>query len=64
MSLNQIKGIIQKNMSILRSRYGVKSLGVFGSVSRGEEKKESDVDVLVEFSVTPGFLNLSNWKNF
>jgi len=28
---------------------GVKSLSIFGSVARGEERPDSDVDVLVEF---------------
>jgi len=28
---------------------GVKSLSLFGSVARGEERPDSDVDILVEF---------------
>lgn len=31
------------------SRLGVKSLAVFGSVARGDDQPDSDVDVLVEF---------------
>lgn len=31
------------------SRLGVKSLAVFGSVARGDDRPDSDVDVLVEF---------------
>ena len=31
------------------SDLGVKSLSIFGSVARGEERPDSDVDVLVEF---------------
>jgi hypothetical protein len=30
-------------------RFGVERIGIFGSFVRGEEKPESDVDVLVEF---------------
>jgi predicted nucleotidyltransferase len=30
-------------------KLGVKSLSLFGSVARGEETKNSDVDILVEF---------------
>jgi len=30
-------------------QYGVVSLKVFGSVSRGEEDEESDIDILVRF---------------
>ena len=31
------------------TKLGVKSLSIFGSVARGEEMPDSDVDVLVEF---------------
>jgi predicted nucleotidyltransferase len=30
-------------------RFGVKSIGLFGSVARNESSHDSDVDVLVEF---------------
>ncbi len=30
------------------SAYGIKRLGIFGSVARGEQKKESDIDICVE----------------
>ncbi len=32
----------------LREKYKVRSLGVFGSYVRGEQRKRSDLDVLVE----------------
>ena len=35
------------------SRAGVRRLGVFGSVARGEAGPDSDVDILVEFDVLP-----------
>ena len=31
------------------TKLGVKSLSIFGSVARGEEQPNSDVDILVEF---------------
>ncbi len=31
------------------TKLGVKSLSIFGSVARGEERPDSDVDILVEF---------------
>jgi len=34
--------------------FGVKRIGVFGSYVRNEQKKKSDLDILVEFSITPG----------
>lgn len=36
-------------------RYHVKALYVFGSVARGEDRPDSDVDVLVDFASSPTF---------
>lgn len=33
----------------LERRYGVRSLSLFGSLARGDERADSDVDVLVTF---------------
>lgn len=38
----------------MRNAYKVKRLGIFGSTARGTARRTSDVDVLVEFSKTPG----------
>jgi len=43
----QILSILRENQPKLQ-RYGVKRLGIFGSVSRGEASKDSDLDFLVE----------------
>jgi predicted nucleotidyltransferase len=44
-----VLAIVKKNKTFLKERFGVKKIGVFGSVARGEAKEKSDVDVLVEF---------------
>lgn len=64
MNIKQITSVLDKNMSTLRNKYGVESIGVFGSVNRGEEKKGSDVDILVEFSTTPGFFKFVELEEF
>lgn len=33
----------------LRTQFGVEKIGIFGSFARGEERIDSDVDVLVTF---------------
>jgi hypothetical protein len=40
--------VISRHRTELRG-FGVKKIGVFGSYARGQQKKKSDVDVLVEF---------------
>ncbi len=54
-NVNEIKGILAKHKGELESKYNVKELGIFGSFARGEQKKTSDVDILVEFSKPIGF---------
>lgn len=39
----------------IAARHGASNVRVFGSVSRGEERPDSDVDLLVDFSDERGF---------
>jgi predicted nucleotidyltransferase len=48
-SLEEIRVILREHLPELRRQYGVKSLGIFGSYTRGAAKKRSDLDILVEF---------------
>jgi uncharacterized protein len=52
-SKEEIQSILRENMPDLSRRYHVKSLGIFGSYVRGEQTRDSDVDLLVEFEQTP-----------
>jgi predicted nucleotidyltransferase len=61
-SLDDIKFILVKSKKSLKSKYKIKSLGIFGSYSRGEAKEESDIDILVEFEEPIGleFIDLAD----
>ena len=39
---------LRQHAPILRERYGMTAMSLFGSVARGEHKEGSDVDVLVD----------------
>jgi predicted nucleotidyltransferase len=39
----------------LRDRFNVSNIGYFGSYAKGTATKESDIDLIVEFSETPGW---------
>lgn len=52
-SVNDILRTLRQKMPILRERYKIKSLGVFGSQVRGDAHQKSDVDILVEFEESP-----------
>jgi len=51
-------------MNPLRNEYSVSSIGVFGSFSRGEDKKSSDVDILVEFSEPVGMFKFIELEEY
>ncbi|HOW55903.1 MAG TPA: nucleotidyltransferase family protein [Syntrophorhabdaceae bacterium] len=47
-SLKTIVDHLQKNKQLLYERYGVTSIGIFGSIVRGEHTPSSDIDIVVE----------------
>jgi len=51
-------------MPFLKEKYQVEKLGVFGSIVRGEETKQSDVDILVEFKTPVGFFQFIRLENY
>jgi predicted nucleotidyltransferase len=50
MNRAHILGVLAGCQREITARYGVKRLSLFGSAARDELDRESDVDVLVEFS--------------
>lgn len=48
MTKNDVFHILHQNRAELQA-FGVKRLGLFGSFVRGQERPDSDIDLLVEF---------------
>ncbi len=48
MSLNEALSILRQFRQANCDKYGIKSLGIFGSYARNDENVDSDVDVVVE----------------
>ena len=44
----------------IEQRYGVRIIGIVGSVARGEATEESDVDVIAEIIGIPSLFDLSH----
>ena len=61
--LSEIRAELSAQKDALRREYGVKGLSVFGSYVRGEQKKSSDVDILVEFVKPIGLLKFLKLEN-
>ena len=53
--------LTQKTIPILK-RYGVTKAAVFGSYARGEAKKNSDIDILVDIKKNISLLDFSQLK--
>jgi predicted nucleotidyltransferase len=49
-TINKIKKQLETLKPVLKEKYQVGTLGIFGSYSRGEQKRRSDIDIIVEFS--------------
>ena len=63
MRRNEILGILSEHRKELE-RFGVKSLALFGSVACDEARSDSDVDILVEFSVPVGLFEFVRLKTY
>jgi predicted nucleotidyltransferase len=62
--LTAIKKIIRDHKTLLRERYNINRIGVFGSYARGDTHTGSDVDVLVEFSEPISLIQLISLENY
>ena len=60
----EIKEILTENKERIKDNYRVKRLGIFGSYVRGEQREDSDVDVLVTFDEPISLLKLVNFENY
>jgi predicted nucleotidyltransferase len=61
MSIQEIKFKIKSIEPFLKEKFRVKKIGIFGSYSRGEQRKSSDIDILVDYYEDPSlfeFLDL------
>jgi len=62
--LSEIKDCLASHRPYLQEHYHVKSIGIFGSYCRQTQTETSDLDILVEFSETPGLLKFTNLENY
>ena len=64
--LAEIKCILQAQKPYLYEKYGVTEIGVFGSYVRGEQRPDSDVDILIELTDPPrmSLLDLVGLENY
>ncbi len=54
--------IIRQHLPKLTQEYNISYLGIFGSYIGGEQKRDSDLDILVEFSKEPDLFEFIGLK--
>ncbi len=63
-SLDAILSRLRAALPQLQERYSVRTLEVFGSYVRGEEREGSDLDLLVTFDEVPTLFEFIALENF
>ncbi len=49
-NISDIKLVLSRYKEELINKYGLVFIAIFGSYSRGDQKSESDIDILVDFN--------------
>ena len=62
--LKQIQSLLVSSKAELRKKYNVNELGIFGSYARGQQKKSSDVDILVRFNPNASLFDFVGLGNY
>ena len=52
-TLGEIKELLRAHKKELKEKYSIKEINIFGSYVRNEQKKRSDIDILVDFYEVP-----------
>jgi uncharacterized protein len=63
-TLQEIESILRVEKPILRLRFRVKEIGIFGSFVRGEQKDTSDLDLLIDFEEPIGLIRYVGLQNY
>lgn len=64
MTRRKIENILRKHKQELKKRFKLKEIGIFGSFVRGEQKKRSDIDILVEFEEPIGLFEFMDLEEY
>lgn len=63
-TFEKLKDTLAEHKQELRDRFKVEEIGIFGSYVRKEQKKKSDLDVLVGFSETIDLFTFVELENY
>ena len=62
--LEEIVALLKKEKAFLKKKYKINEIGIFGSYVRGDQEKDSDIDILIDKDEAIGLLKLANLQNY
>ena len=62
--LRRYMDTLRRQLPMLRTRFQVQYLGIFGSYVQGTPRKDSDLDMLVDFSETPSLFEVIELEGY
>ena len=57
-NLEEIKAILSQVKSLVKEKYHVSELGIFGDYVKGEVQENSQVNILIDYTEPPSLLDL------
>ncbi|MDD2754926.1 MAG: nucleotidyltransferase family protein [Methanothrix sp.] len=63
-TLQEVESILRDQKPIIRQRFKVKEIGIFGSFVRGEQNDTSDLDLLIDFEEPIGLIHYVGLQNY
>ncbi len=63
-TIEEIKEKLQRHKGELREKFKVKEIGIFGSYVKAEQRKGSDIDILVEFEESIGLFEFMDLEEY
>lgn len=63
-TLDKVKKVISDERKVLEQKYNISRVGIYGSVARGEDSPESDIDLLVDFTNPIGLFELVGLETY
>jgi predicted nucleotidyltransferase len=63
-SVEEVKTILKEHKAEVMQKYRVREIGIFGSFVRGEQKRRSDVDILVDYKGVPDLFEFINLERY
>lgn len=63
-SIEEVKNILKEHKEEVSRKYKVSEIGIFGSFVRGEQRKRSDIDILVAYDEIPDLFEFINLERY